>query len=384
MLKAWIHRKLRKEQEEAEDILTATVFGTLEYVNNKDLLRAFLTKAQDVSGANLILPEIAEVRIEYWRNLNFPECNPCQPDIILHLENGGGRSIVAIEAKLNSRKSSLPNFDSPRPEDQLAKQWDNLVRLGRDELCSQIALVYLTADPFLPRPELVESLEEYRRKQREEARIYWVGWSALRALIDNASDPILVDLKAVLDRLDLGAFEGWSPLSWPQGRRKVEWRPPHVAAYEGRNDIANPAAGTEMMNALVAARDTFKKLASFAKNLDGLLREAGLNWFEPHLKNSGGQAVQIPDTLESAEDWVPPYIYRVFRLPDSSDRHAAYLILTGRFETKAAPASPLLYFTTFSWRDSGSRAGARKEGKTAIAEKLLRILLRADPRSPDS
>jgi len=227
MLMALLKGKLSREQENMEDILTSNVFGLLQYLSPKDCLLPFLRLAQTPEGNKLLeeLPDNTQAEpYDFWPSWHEEGCEGCQPDVVLRLNiNGQRRLLVLIEAKYYSGKSSEEDREQECPNDQLAREWDNLVRVAAREKREPV-LVYLTADMGIPKDEIEVSQREYRVKRGKQAVIAWISWRHLAGVLSGAQNPSLQDLRKVLERLNLVFFSGFSAI----GRAApVDW------TYEG-------------------------------------------------------------------------------------------------------------------------------------------------------
>jgi hypothetical protein len=109
MLRALIHSKLSRDQENMEDILTSNVFGTLRYLSTAEVILSFLAKASTLNGDFPLagLSARSKVDFEFWPWLTAPSCAGCEPDVLLRVDSpAGGKYLVLIEAKYRSGKSS--------------------------------------------------------------------------------------------------------------------------------------------------------------------------------------------------------------------------------------------------------------------------------------
>jgi hypothetical protein len=225
MLDALLHGKLSQEQENMEDILTSFVFGMIKYLPPKDTLFPFLAKAELLTDATTTMPleflrqepETTKVDYEFWPRLKEKECNPCEPDVLITItrQKPDPKIFILIEAKYRSGKSSHRD-ESKTPNDQLAKEWDNLKR--RAEIQDAIPyLIYLTADFGFPVEQINESQDELKEDKRGEGKIYWLSW---RHFPSTGQSKIAEDISKVLRaRLGLKFYEGISahsviPITW--------------------------------------------------------------------------------------------------------------------------------------------------------------------------
>ncbi len=212
MLKAYLHNKVSRRLVRLEDVVTSAVFGALEASGQEglDLAKRFLALARSQREANPGRELHAKkITYEFWPWLTSPLAS-AEPDVLITLENEDSRSLIAIEAKLDSGKSSFAS-DDERIGDQLAREWIALVETATRRGISHCSLIYLTAD-FAPPADIDESLAELTKKHLEIARtaeILWLSWRDLPALITPNHGIGLRDLRAFLLEEHLGYFSGF-------------------------------------------------------------------------------------------------------------------------------------------------------------------------------
>lgn len=222
MLKALLHGKLSREQENMEDILTSNVFGTLNYLPTSSCMVRFLSNAVLLNGDRPLaqLPLGAEIVFNFWPWLNEPGYDGCEPDVLLRIVCGDqGKYLVLVEAKYHSGKSSEAgeeigtedpaSNEIKKVEDQLAKEWRQLEAVAEKESCQPV-LIYLTADTSCPRDEIEASQKRFRPEAK--VKICWLSWRDLPAIIEDEDNKMLRDLLAMLRHLNLTFFEGFSKL----------------------------------------------------------------------------------------------------------------------------------------------------------------------------
>jgi len=233
MIKALLHGKLSREQENMEDLLTSAVFGRLRYLEPTEALLPFLANAVTLDGGQP-LSEIAggaQVTYTFWPPYAEPGCAPCEPDLVLNVEFPIRRLLVLIEVKLHSGKSSEEDEHAESTTDQLGKEWDNLVSRAVG-LNARPVLVYLTADVGIPREDMEASIAAYREKRGGDIpTLCWLSWRTLSDVLEKATErnEIENDLLALLNRHDLR----WYKLRLPYSFNFGGWRF-GVAAKEAR------------------------------------------------------------------------------------------------------------------------------------------------------
>ena len=210
MIHALLHGQLSREQENMEDLLTSAVFGLLRYLPPSEGILPFLSCARALDGSQALpkMPHDTLVRTCFWPWVAESGCASCEPDIRVDIEPPeGNRTVIFVEAKYRSGKSSEADDVPERPYDQLAREWDNLVHLAHPHTTPM--LVYLTADVGMPREEMSASVAEYRGKRGGNApTICWVSWRHLHDVLDANRGVIHKDLLDMLERLDLHFFRG--------------------------------------------------------------------------------------------------------------------------------------------------------------------------------
>jgi len=212
MLQAMLHGKLTREEEGMEDLLTSNVFGLMKYLPPEAALFPFLSLAKDPFSENTLhdwLKDAVQVKEWYfWRWLHAPGCIPCEPDVeILILNRDNTTTRLLIEAKYHSGKSSSSLEGESRPNDQLAREFDNLRTLCEQEQISRYGIIYLTADFSCPIEDLHDSMQEYKKKRNFEPHFYWLSWRKLPDILESDEvHPITQDLKHLCLNLDLILF----------------------------------------------------------------------------------------------------------------------------------------------------------------------------------
>lgn len=140
-------------------------------------------------------------------------CNGCEPDVRITIQFADGtKSIIFVEAKYLSGKSSEASDQREAPYDQLAREWDNLQEISADEGATPI-LLYVTSDLSYPMKDFLDSKQDYMHQRKKEMRMFWISWRKLPKLFSNRKKDslkrdILSDLVDVLKLLRLTFFEG--------------------------------------------------------------------------------------------------------------------------------------------------------------------------------
>ena len=215
--------------ERMEDLLTSDIFGCMRYLPTQKILIPFLVRARSFHGNSLIVPDkIIKVHYSFWPWLKLSGRIPCEPDIILGLEMEGRQlHLVLVEAKYYSGLSSEED-ERTEPNDQLARELDNLDAVSctvlgwepRLEIASR-TLLFVTQDMGIPRTLLAKSLDEYTRKRHKSGDIYWASWRFLPSILEGCLEKetaqenkaVLEDMLALLLRKELRMFGGVEPVA---------------------------------------------------------------------------------------------------------------------------------------------------------------------------
>jgi hypothetical protein len=215
--------------ERMEDLLTSDIFGCMRYLPIKKTLIPFLERAHSFHGNSFTVPDkVIKVYYSFWPWLELPGCIPCEPDIMLGLETVGRElHLVLVEIKYYSGLSSEED-ERAEPNDQLARELDNLdavscTVLGWEpnlEIASR-TLLFVTQDMGIPRALLAKSLDEYVRKRHKNGDIYWASWRFLPSILERSLEQettpenkaVLEDMLALLLRKELRMFGGVEPVA---------------------------------------------------------------------------------------------------------------------------------------------------------------------------
>ena len=213
MLQAMLHGKLTRQEEGMEDLLTSNTFGLMKYLQNQEVLYHFLSLAwnpiSNIYLKNWIIDSDLDVQMSFWPTLSSKGCTPCEPDVLINFRyKNETRIIILIEAKYHSSKSSTELENINPPNDQLAREFDNLRVLAKKQ-GAKCAVIYLTADFSCPESDIKASFREYRKKRRSDPIIFWLSWRMLPDILElehYLQNPIIQDLKELFLRLDLTMF----------------------------------------------------------------------------------------------------------------------------------------------------------------------------------
>ena len=215
--------------ERMEDLLTSDIFGCMRYLPTQNALIPFLQTACSLHGNVLIIPsKVLRVHCSFWPWLKLAGRIPCEPDVILGLETEGNHvHLILIEAKYYSRLSSEED-EREEPNDQLARELDNLdtvssmnLRWNPDLAIISRYLLFVTQHMGMPRRLVAQSLAEYQRKRNRQGDIYWTSWRFLQPILEknlkqeNSPQNIAVmeDMLELLLRKGLSVFRGVNPIT---------------------------------------------------------------------------------------------------------------------------------------------------------------------------
>lgn len=205
MLAAQLRGKLTRQEEDLEDLLTSNVFGSIQYAPKEKGLIPLLSAAEDSNGSNPLkkLPNISDVKYEFWPNFDDENGNAREPDVLIHITHETEqRTVILVEAKYKSGKSSEADEGS-RINDQLASEWDILITKEKN---AKPYLLYITADFSYPNKDIEDAQSEFSKKRHGIIDVVWISWRKLPTVL-NSNEPILKDLIKVLRKQGLTFFE---------------------------------------------------------------------------------------------------------------------------------------------------------------------------------
>jgi len=230
---AEIHGKISEEgtnlSERMEDLLTSDIFGCFRYLPPQEALIPFLNTARSSHGHSLVLPsEIVGLHYSFWPWVKLHGCTPCEPDVVVGVETEGRHlHLVFIEAKYHSGLSSEED-EGESPNDQLARELDNLDRISPvnlhwspDLTIASRTLLFVTQDMGMPRALVAQSLAEYQRKRNKQGDIYWTSWRFLQPILEEnlrrenspQSISVMEDMLKLLLRKGLTVFRSVEPVT---------------------------------------------------------------------------------------------------------------------------------------------------------------------------
>lgn len=222
----------------SEDVLTSSVFGSLDIEPTSRVLSLWLARARTTQGECLKLSTSARLLdITYWPR--FRPDRQTEPDVALTLEEPDGSITLAfIEVKYRSGISSAADEQSEHVTGQLGRQWRVLDRLhpseapGRPSRIDRRVLVYLTNDLPAPDAQMRTMLSEIEAKTGADQPTqswYWLSWRSLAPIVGREMRGRAGDrLIELLRRRALTPFEGLQPplaehaVNWIYASRQVE------------------------------------------------------------------------------------------------------------------------------------------------------------------
>ncbi len=214
--------------ERMEDLLTADTFGCFRYLPPEKALIPFLSTAKSSRGYGLELPtDITGAHYSFWPWVRLRGCNACEPDAVIGIETEERYLyLVFVEAKYCSGVSSEED-GVESPNNQLARELDNLDRISPADLrwspelvVTSRAMLFVTQDMRMPRTLICQSLAEYHRKRNRQGDIYWTSWRFLETVLEESlrqenspqSTSVLEDMLKLLSRKGLTMFRGMNPI----------------------------------------------------------------------------------------------------------------------------------------------------------------------------
>ena len=215
--------------ERMEDLLTSDTFGCMRYLPAEKALLPFLRTGRSFHGEAFTVPDrIIRVHYSFWPWLKLLGCTPCQPDVVLGLETEGHHvHLVLVEAKYYSGLSSEED-ERPEPNDQLARELDNLDTVscaafgwGHQLKIATRTLLFVTQDMGVPHHLMAQSLAEYGRKRHKDGDIFWTSWRFLPPVLEQSLEregvlehrAVLEDMLSLLQKKGLTVFNGVKPVT---------------------------------------------------------------------------------------------------------------------------------------------------------------------------
>jgi len=116
----------------------------------------------------------------------------------------GSKTWLLIEAKYQNGKSSTASENQCPPNDQLAREYDNLKILSEQKRINQFAVIYLTADFSCPTEDLKASSEEYEQSVMKDPDLL----ALLERLIDILEENAKHDIDIVRDLKEFLLYTG--------------------------------------------------------------------------------------------------------------------------------------------------------------------------------
>ncbi len=243
MLEALLKRKLSREMENMEDVLTSMIFGAFRREPTGRRILEFLNKAEPILGSKPDVAKRCQVKYDdykFWPPWHSQDIGSCEPDVFIRIDRDKEKPLyVLIEAKYHSGISSPATTDGPINH-QLAREWCHLKRIA-DRDNAEPWMIYLTKDfgPSEPKKAIQEALHEIKDKQSEAANdihISWLSWRILSDLYINESDAALKDISDAARCLGLVWFQTkWryeilleSNYKFDNRQREFSW-PPKVS-----------------------------------------------------------------------------------------------------------------------------------------------------------
>jgi hypothetical protein len=240
MLTAELYGKTTPETaavQRQEDVLTSHALAPLRYFGPTPPFMQFLAEARNLADEGLLIRPVKELAVFHWPHVSVPTCFRREPDALLMLSHEDGPTTnIVVEAKYTSGPSDI-FFGDPvvgqvaRSGNQLAEYliaaefgtWRPRETASECVLSTGRSIVlYITADYTMPIDALSGALAAIEKDRGEQARtdaeakLYWVSWRHLTALLDAPMEAtaarsrgearMLADLHGVLRRRGLEPF----------------------------------------------------------------------------------------------------------------------------------------------------------------------------------
>lgn len=225
----------------SEDLLTSDIFGCCSFLNFRDLLEHILKETIHFDSNNEFHISESVISEEYifWPRIKTGKTQT-EPDVLIALQHPENKcTLILIEAKYNSGKSSEADYDTYEVTDQLARE---LRIIEEQELYTQFAflegkrivskaLIYVTADDNLPKSSLYDSANESVKKHRtnvdykelSKLPLYWLPWWKIEHITantnifnfqDQTKKRIITHIKDVLRTKKLSRFNGFNKVDF--------------------------------------------------------------------------------------------------------------------------------------------------------------------------
>ena len=216
MIQAELKRKI-PEVKNMEDILTSNFFGSLKYIEHKDVLLRILKQAKTLFGKSL-LDSIDIDLSTYSPEFIFWENNKSygEPDLIIKFtKTGEADLILCIEVKYFSSKSS--NGDN----DQLMRYYKGIESDAFLSGATFLGLIYLTKYPSRSEIEVSNRLIQENGSADSKDKLFQLKWAEITKAIEGQDKThlsavdrmILKDLTKYLHHKNLTNFLGFSFMS---------------------------------------------------------------------------------------------------------------------------------------------------------------------------
>lgn len=236
----------------SEDLLTSDVFGSCYFASYSNLLKCILEEAVHFESKKKFITKRDVVHDEYffWPRFRIDNLQT-EPDVFIILwHSQEDCSLIIIESKYRSDKSSEPDYNCENITDQLARE---LLILENKDVFSQISpklktanvisksLFYITVDDILPEKSIAESASEFMEKMKLQQNyslpFYWIPWWKIESSIsiqhqsNSAGFKEKRIIKHVIDVLNIKGFKRFNGFDNFQFN-KINFQ--YTSEYEGR------------------------------------------------------------------------------------------------------------------------------------------------------
>ena len=207
-----------------EDHITSSVFGPLQYCDNRARIEIVKTLLPKLGAKLTSIPEEVEVSLNFWQKLSIQETK-VEPDLIIHIEWYEQATVkrlhIIVEVKWNSPASNHNGISG----DQLDRQWRACKNAYAED---ELFLVYLVKN----RDKAADSdfLAFQRGNEMRAANSALVSWVELADLMTTSRLKLIgqskmqnqskmqvrlwaEDIKHFLNRLGVEHFAGFANIS---------------------------------------------------------------------------------------------------------------------------------------------------------------------------
>lgn len=346
---------------DSEDLLTSDIFGCCYFLEYRELLEHVLQEALHFNSKDKLCINEPVISDEYFFWTKFRIGNSqTEPDVLILLRHPGYRcTLILIEAKYNSEKSSEADYSVEYVTDQLARE---LMVIENQKICRQNSLmegfelaseylIYVTAHDVIPEKELKNSASEFFKKMTNnesncyndivEVPLYWLPWWKIEQLISmknlinseiGIKNRVLKHIRDVLRTKRLCRFYGVNPLCFnlvpyrfctfgKVNRYGFGLEIPEIKLPFGADHMSKSEFTEQLDKSLKNLISFFQELSSFMRECDRLMEEEGYTTF-----NGKTVAYEQSRSVDYPESWFPSYLSRMYYLKKQAEKEIDSLL----------------------------------------------------------